>query len=59
MNGSQAWRLIMDLEPQDAYTNMAVDEALLEGQIGGGSPPTVRFYSWRPPAHQPGLHSRN
>ncbi len=40
----------MDLEPQDAYTNMAVDEALLEGQIGGGSPPTVRFYSWRPPA---------
>jgi lipoate-protein ligase A len=51
MNGSQAWwRLIMDLEPQDAYTNMAVDEALLEGQIGSGSPPTVRFYSWRPPA---------
>ena len=50
MNGLPAWRLIMDPEPQDAYTNMAVDEALLEGQIGGGPPPTIRFYSWRPPA---------
>ena len=50
MNGSQAWRLIIELEPQDAYTNMAVDEALLDGQIGGGSPSTIRFYSWRPPA---------
>ena len=49
MSSSQVWRVIIDLE-QDAYTNMAVDEALFEGQIGGGSPPTVRFYSWRPPA---------
>ncbi len=40
----------MDIEPHDAYTNMAVDEALLEGQIRGGSLPTIRFYSWRPPA---------
>jgi lipoate-protein ligase A len=48
MNNSQAWRVIVDLE-QDAFTNMAIDEALFEGQIGGGSPPTVRFYSWHPP----------
>lgn len=50
MSGPQAWRVIMDTGPQDAYTNMAVDEALLEGQIRGGPPPTIRFYTWRPPA---------
>lgn len=50
MSGSQAWRVIVETGPQDAYTNMAVDEALLEGQIRGESPPTIRFYSWRPPA---------
>jgi lipoate-protein ligase A len=50
MSSSQPWRLIMDIEPQDAYTNMAEDEALLNGQIGNGSQPTIRFYSWRPAA---------
>ncbi len=50
MNDSEVWRMVVDNEPQDAYTNMAVDEALLEGQIRGGIPPTVRFYSWQPPA---------
>jgi len=49
VSNSQAWRVIID-PGQDACTNMAVDEALFEGQLGGGSPPTVRFYSWRPPA---------
>jgi lipoate-protein ligase A len=29
--------------------NMALDEALLES-VAGGSPPVLRFYSWKPPA---------
>jgi lipoate-protein ligase A len=33
----------------DGTTNMAVDEALLEGVGRGTSPPTVRVYGWRPP----------
>jgi lipoate-protein ligase A len=49
LSSSQVWRVIIDHE-QDAYTNMAVDDALFEGQIRGESPPTLRFYSWRPPA---------
>ncbi|HUT99619.1 MAG TPA: biotin/lipoate A/B protein ligase family protein [bacterium] len=35
--------------PGDARWNMAVDEALLAGVIGGGTGPTLRLYSWRPP----------
>jgi lipoate-protein ligase A len=38
------WRLLQD-GCQDAYTNMAVDEVLLESKI-----PVLRFYRWRPPA---------
>ncbi|MBU0491949.1 MAG: lipoate--protein ligase family protein [Chloroflexi bacterium] len=39
-----AWRLLSS-GPADGPTNMAVDEALMEGQ----SPPTLRFYGWEPP----------
>ena len=46
----QQWRWL-DSEPADAYTNMALDEALLLAQAQGGiNTPTLRFYSWRPAA---------
>jgi lipoate-protein ligase A len=41
------WRLILD-GVADGFTNMAVDEAILEAHIAGEVPPTVRFYCWRP-----------
>lgn len=41
------WRLIVD-GAADGATNMAVDEALLEGAARGG-PPTLRLYFWDPP----------
>lgn len=41
------WRLLLD-NAADGYTNMAIDEAILEAHLAGESPPTVRFYRWRP-----------
>jgi lipoate-protein ligase A len=41
---------MIDSGPGDASTNMAVDEAILRGYSGGGSPPTFRIYSWQPSA---------
>ncbi len=38
------WRFIQD-SYYGAYTNMAIDEALLQSEV-----PVVRFYRWRPPA---------
>ena len=38
------WRLIQD-DYHDAYTNMSIDEALLQSEV-----PVLRFYRWRPPA---------
>jgi lipoate-protein ligase A len=43
-----AWRFL-NSGFADGTTNMAVDEALLEGVEAGTSPPTVRVYGWRPP----------
>jgi lipoate-protein ligase A len=43
------WRLI-DTGRLDGATNMAIDEALLEGFDPGKSPPVLRLYGWRPPA---------
>ncbi|MDP2973759.1 MAG: lipoate--protein ligase family protein, partial [Candidatus Diapherotrites archaeon] len=40
------WRLIVD-EPRDAFSNMAIDKAILFGDV---SIPTVRFYQWKPAA---------
>jgi lipoate-protein ligase A len=40
------WRLIEDGAASGSW-NMAVDEALLQGQCSG-SPPTLRFYHWKP-----------
>jgi len=34
----------------DAYTNMALDEAIMESIREGNSSPTIRFYGWEPSA---------
>ncbi|MDH7571779.1 MAG: lipoate--protein ligase family protein [Armatimonadota bacterium] len=36
--------------PADGFANMAVDEALFIAHAEGWAPPTLRLYSWRPPA---------
>ena len=36
--------------PMDGAANMALDEALLVSRLGNTSPPTIRFFGWRPPA---------
>jgi len=41
------WRLVRT-EPMDGAENMAVDEVLMRGSRGGM--PTLRFYTWSPPA---------
>jgi lipoate-protein ligase A len=40
-------RFISD-KPIDPYYNMAVDEAIAISVGGGKSPPTLRFYGWKP-----------
>ena len=45
----EAWRII-PVQVADAFTNMAVDEAILESRIQGKVPNTVRFYRWKPSA---------
>jgi lipoate---protein ligase len=42
------WRIIPYSE-SDAFTNMAIDEAVSESVAVGG-PPTIRFYGWTPSA---------
>ncbi|MBS3127602.1 lipoate--protein ligase family protein [Candidatus Woesearchaeota archaeon] len=41
---------IIPLEQHDAAMNMAIDEALLACIGKGDAPPTLRFYTWHPPA---------
>ncbi len=43
------WRLLK-LETHDAYTNMAIDEAILTARIRNLAPNTIRFYRWKPSA---------
>ena len=43
------WRLLK-LEVGDAFTNMAIDEAILTARIAGKVPNTLRFYRWKPAA---------
>ena len=43
------WRLL-PLVTQDAFMNMAVDEAVSEAVASGASLPTIRFYRWQPSA---------
>ena len=42
------WRVI-GFSRNDAYTNMAIDEAVSES-VRSGSQPTIRFYGWNPSA---------
>ena len=48
VGGTGRWRLLVT-EPVDGATNMAVDEAVFRGRQAGTSPPTLRFFAWRPP----------
>ena len=41
---------LLETGAHDAAFNMALDEAVLEAVAAGDSPPTLRFYSWDPPA---------
>ena len=41
------WRRL-DTGERDGATNMAIDEAILRGVADGSSPPTLRFFAWRP-----------
>jgi lipoate-protein ligase A len=41
---------LLGLSANDAFTNMAVDEAIVAARINGEVPNTLRFYSWKPSA---------
>ena len=43
------WRLL-GLETNNAFVNMAIDEAVLTARIDEKVPNTLRFYRWEPPA---------
>ena len=43
------WRLI-PFRTADAFENMATDEAIFRVMALGSTPPTLRFYGWRPAA---------
>ncbi len=43
------WRLLK-LETDNAFRNMAVDEAILRQRVRGTVPNTLRFYRWKPSA---------
>jgi len=43
------WRLL-PLKTNNAFMNMAVDEAILSARITGKVPNTLRFYRWQPSA---------
>ena len=44
-----SWRLLK-LETADAFTNMAVDEAIMKARIENRVPNTLRLYQWKPSA---------
>ena len=41
---------MIDLETNNAFMNMAIDEAILQSRIAGNVPNTIRFYRWNPSA---------
>ncbi len=45
----QTWRLL-PTETNNAYMNMAIDEAILANRILDNVPNTLRFYRWHPSA---------
>jgi len=44
-----SWRLLK-FDVNDAFTNMAIDEAIVTARIEDFVPNTLRFYQWKPPA---------
>ncbi|MBG1258018.1 biotin/lipoate A/B protein ligase family protein [Nostoc commune] len=57
MHTNQVWRLIPLLEAA-GNVQMAIDRWLLEQHQSGKHPPTLRFYTWSPPAISLGYHQR-
>lgn len=57
MAKEKEWRLI-EFNCLDAYTNMAIDEAIFIGREKLGLPATLRFYGWRPAAVSIGYFQR-
>ncbi|ESA37831.1 biotin lipoate a b protein ligase [Leptolyngbya sp. Heron Island J] len=55
---AKTWRLIPSLEAS-GFTQMAIDEWLLEQHRLGNGPPCLRFYTWRPIAISLGYHQRH
>ena len=56
-DGKQVWRLIPLLEAP-GHVQMAIDKWLLAQHKSGKHPPTLRFYTWSPPAISLGYHQR-
>lgn len=50
------WRLVIDSAPRSGAANMALDQSIAMACAAGESPPTLRFYQWRPPAVSLGRH---
>ena len=48
-SGMPAWRMLK-FGVNDAFTNMAIDEAVVTARIEGFVPNTLRFYQWNPSA---------
>ena len=46
---NEQWRLLLT-GFNTAFSNMAIDKAILVANSNGKVPPTVRFYGWNPPA---------
>jgi lipoate---protein ligase len=57
MHSKQVWRLIPLLEAT-GNVQMGIDRWLLEQHYSGKYPPTLRFYTWSPPAISLGYHQR-
>ena len=51
------WRLLR-VETHNAFSNMAIDEAILEARVDGLVPSTLRFYRWSPSAVSIGRFQR-
>ena len=53
----EVWRFI-ESGPRTGAENMAVDEAMSEAHAAGETSPTLRVYTWRPPAVSLGRFQR-
>lgn len=49
---------MLELETNDAFMNMAMDEAILRARIQSAVPNTLRFYRWKPSAVSVGRFQR-